>query len=50
MIIQRQPKDLREGMVICADEYGEYETHEDRLDSGMADPCRWDRDAARQVV
>jgi len=29
------------GRVVCTDEFGDYETSEDRLDNGLADPNRY---------
>lgn len=34
-------KDLGDGKVLCEDEHGLYETYRNRLDSGLADPCRY---------
>lgn len=36
-------RDLEDGWVICKDEWGEYKTLKNRLDSGLSDPYRWDR-------
>jgi len=36
-----------DGTVTCKDEFGDYETHIDRLDSGLADSNRWDRPESR---
>lgn len=33
-------EELENGKVICEDPYGRYETYKDRLDNGLADPCR----------
>ena len=41
--------DLPEGMVVCEDEHGQYSTFKNRLDNGLADPLRWDREAARNL-
>ena len=41
--------DLPEGMVVCEDEHGQYSTFKDRLDNGLADSRRWDREANREV-
>lgn len=41
--------DLPEGMVVCEDEHGKYSTFKNRLDTGMADSRRWDREATREV-
>ena len=34
--------DTEEDVVVCKDEFGEYETTVDRLDNGTADPNRFD--------
>ena len=33
-------KDNKDGTVVCKDNHGEYTTFQNRLDNGMADPCR----------
>lgn len=40
-------KELDDGKVICEDGYGQYETTVDRLDTGLADPCRY---SGRNIV
>ena len=41
-------EDREAGTVVCEDDRGRYVTYKDRLDSGLADPCRakLDRDEA----
>jgi len=31
------------GIIVCEDEFGEYDTEEKYIDSGLADPNRWSR-------
>ena len=33
-------EDREDGTFICEDDRGKYVTYKDRLDSGLADPCR----------
>ena len=33
-------EDREDGTVVCEDDRGKYVTYKDRLDSGLADPCR----------
>jgi len=37
-------KELDNGQVVCQDDRGEYTTHVNKLDNGLADPARWGRD------
>ena len=41
-------EDRQDGTVVCEDDRGKYVTYKNRLDSGLADPCRakLDRDEA----
>ncbi len=39
MLVEELPDD--NGMVLLRDEYGEYLTHFNRLDDGLADPARY---------
>jgi len=43
-------EELSEDMVVCEDDNGRYRTFKNRLDSGMADPLRWDRLDARKAT
>ncbi len=40
MINEEATKTAPEGHVVCTDEFGDYITPTDRLDNGLADPCR----------
>lgn len=48
MLVDPQPEDVPQGMVCLEDGVGQYTTHSDRLDSGLADPRRWERQKAER--
>lgn len=37
----KEPVVCESGMVLCKDDSGYYFTYKNRLDSGLADPCRY---------
>lgn len=42
MVVEDETFKLNHGEVICEDEFGRYKTKRNRLDSGLADPARYD--------
>ena len=42
-------QDIEPGTVVCKDEFGEYVTFANRIDNGLADSKRWDRDVVRRA-
>ncbi|MCX5637085.1 MAG: hypothetical protein NTX52_05250 [Planctomycetota bacterium] len=41
MVVREEGEDLVQGQLVCKDEFGEYVTLRTRLDSGLADPARY---------
>ena len=41
MIDEEKSSQAPDGMVVCKDDKGFYTTYKNRIDTGLADPCRY---------